>query len=217
MPSPTTPVKLYQQLAEESQRTGRTEDRERFWLLAADAALQAGKPEEAERLRRTVLSHNANHFLRPYNSFAEAIKTPDILKYIQDLRKHYPPAQAERLLESLRAQAAAKAASEQNVNKAALATLQPNQALPVARRPQPAAVPPPPEPARTGISDVFQMAPRQSEGPAKKAQRPTGQPRKSPSVREFQAGAWIGTLLFLALLVAGLAAIAQLFVLPLLR
>jgi hypothetical protein len=209
---------LYLQLAEESARTGHLEDRERFWLLAADAALQAGQVEEAERLRRNILSHNSNCFLRPYNSFAEAMKTPDILKYVQDLRKHYPPAQAERRLESLRSQDASKTASAMNVNKAALATLQPNQTLPVGRSPrqpaapQPTAAVPPPKPPAPA---VFQLAPRLPEGPAKTAAWAPDRGRPRRKVRELQPGASIGAVLFVILLAAGFAALTLQFVLPL--
>jgi len=217
VPTPANPVKLYQQLAEESQRTGRLEDRERFWLLAADAALQTGQPEEAERLRRTILSNNPNYFLRPYNSFAEAIKTPDILKYVQDLRKQYPPVQAERWLESLRAQEAAKIAGEASVNKAALATLQPNQPLRIAPRPKRDAASPPPPPAPAKSPDVFQMAPRLPERPRQAAARPAAPTRTPRRVQELEPGAWVGTLLFLALLIAGLVVLAQHLVLPLFR
>jgi len=225
VPSPANPVKLYLQLADESQRIGKLEDRERYWLLAADAALQAGQAEEAERLRRNILSNNPNYFLRPYNSFAEAMKTPDIVKYVQDLRKHCPPDQAQRWLESMRAQDAAKATAETGVNRAALATLQPHQSLPVAR-PRPQAAPTAPAPAKGAAPahpapPPFQLAPRRPEGPA----RPTattgtasaGAAARRRKVREIQPGAMVGAFLFVVLLVAGLAALAHQFVLPLLK
>src|SRR5262249_55181187 len=123
--NPANNMRLYLQLADESQRLGRAEDRERFLLLAADTAFQAGQLDEAERIRRNILAHNPNYFLKPYSTLAEALKTPDILKYVQDLRKHYPPGQAEKWLQSLRGQAHA---GGDNVDRAALATLQPQQA-----------------------------------------------------------------------------------------
>jgi hypothetical protein len=45
--------------------------------------------------------------LKPYASFAQAVEAPDLLAYIQDLRKHYPPRAAEELLESLKREDAA--------------------------------------------------------------------------------------------------------------
>jgi hypothetical protein len=197
------------QLADESQRLGRAEDRERFMLLAADAALQAGQPTEAEKLRRNILANNPNYFLKPYPSFAEAMKAPDILKYVQDLRKHYSPEQAERWLQSLRGQGPMGG----NVDRAALATLQPHQATRSAPLPAPTAPVPQLSP------NVFQMAPRRPEGPQRgePPQRANFQltpGRRRRRVREIQPGAWIGAFLFLVLLAASLGAVAHQFVLP---
>jgi hypothetical protein len=191
-------------LADESQRLGRVEDRERFWLLAADAAMQAGNADEAEKLRRQILAHNPNYFLRPYENFAAAAKTPDIQKYIQDLRKHYPPAQAERWLQSLRGQA-----QQPTVDPAGLATLQPKQALP---RPAP---PPAAPPAKS--PGVFDMEPRRPEGPKAPTKADfkypqTGKKRRKP--RELQPGAWVGVVLFVVVLFVSVADVIHQFVLP---
>ncbi len=78
MPNAAANVNLYLQLAEESQRLGRMDDRERFWLLAADAALTAGQTDEAEKLRRNILANNPNYFLKPYASLAEAMRSQEI-------------------------------------------------------------------------------------------------------------------------------------------
>lgn len=206
MANPANTVRLYVQLADESQRLGRSEDRERFLLLAADAALQGGQPDEAERFRRNILANNPNYFLKPYASFADAMKTPDILKYVQDLRKHYGPAQAEKWLQALRGQGEL---GGEIVDRAALATLQPRQTSP---RP----IVPPAQPA---APDVFKMARQMAEGPPRPAAPQRANIsltplRKRRRVRELQPGAWIGALLFLVLLVTGLGAIAQQFVLP---
>jgi hypothetical protein len=64
---------------------------------------------------------------------------------------------------------------------------------------------------------VFQMAPRQPEGPQKAQPRPAMQGKPRPKVRELQPGAWIGAFLFGVLLVTGLAAVAQQFVLPIMQ
>ena len=209
MANPANNMRLYLQLADESQRLGRAEDRERFLLLAADTAFQAGQLDEAERIRRNILAHNPNYFLKPYSSLAEALKTPDILKYVQDLRKHYPPGQAEKWLQSLRGQAQA---GGDKVDRAALATLQPQQAA--ARHASP-----PEASAHQPAPNVFPLAPRRPEGPQRQAapQRAGAQmttPKRRRRYRDIQPGAWIGAFLFLVLLAAGLGALAHQFVLP---
>jgi hypothetical protein len=75
--------------------------RDRFLLLAADTAMSAGQPDEAERLRLRLLEHSPHHMLRPFASFAEALGSPDVQGYISDLRQTYPPETAGQLLESL--------------------------------------------------------------------------------------------------------------------
>jgi hypothetical protein len=99
----TTPaVDLYRQLAEEHQRLNHPQERDRFLLLAADAALTAGQGDEAERLRKALLAQNPHHLLKPYSSLAEALKSSDIQAYIQQLRKSYPRERAAALLQELR-------------------------------------------------------------------------------------------------------------------
>ena len=77
--------------------------RDRFLVLAADAALLAGKTDEAERLRLRLLKVNPHHMLKPYPSFAQALKAPDVLTYVKDLRVNYPADVAEDLLRTLQA------------------------------------------------------------------------------------------------------------------
>lgn len=95
-------IDVYRQLAEEHHRRNHPQERDRFLLLAADAALAAGNREEAERFRRSILSQNPSHLLKPYASLDEALKSADILAYIQQLRRSFPQDKAATLLESLR-------------------------------------------------------------------------------------------------------------------
>jgi hypothetical protein len=95
--------RVYAAIAEAYDRRGEAGMRDRFLVLAADAALAAGQPAEAERLRRRLLEYNPHHLLKPYASFAQAATAPDPAAYIKDLRQSYPPDAAASLLESLRA------------------------------------------------------------------------------------------------------------------
>src|SRR5688572_1432363 len=65
-------LSIYRELADHYDRLGQVSMRDRFLMLAADAALAAGQPDEAERLRQRLLATSRHHMLRPYASFAEA-------------------------------------------------------------------------------------------------------------------------------------------------
>ncbi len=104
MPFLRNALELYQQLADWYEQRGQAQMRDRFLVLAADAALGSGNPDMAERLRNRLLQQNPHHLLKPYGTFAEAMKAPDVQSYVADLRRSYSPEAAEHLLESLRAQ-----------------------------------------------------------------------------------------------------------------
>jgi hypothetical protein len=90
----------YERLAERFEREQEPRQRDNLLVLAADAALNAGQPEEAERLRRRLLELNPHHLLRPFASFADALQSPDIKDLLADLRRQYPPEYAQRLVSS---------------------------------------------------------------------------------------------------------------------
>lgn len=96
-------VQVYQELAEYYDRQKQAPVRDRFLVLAADAAQTAGRQEEAEQLRGRLLHLNPHHLLKPFSSLAEATRSPDVQNYIAGLRRTYPPETCERQLESLRA------------------------------------------------------------------------------------------------------------------
>ena len=76
--------------------------RDRFLVLAAAAAQTAGRSEEAEQLRQRLLRGNGCHLLRPFASMAQALISPDVQSYVEDLRQQYPPQAATDLLASVR-------------------------------------------------------------------------------------------------------------------
>lgn len=103
MNPPTQSVSVYRELAEWYERHGQVPMRDRFLILAADAALAADQADEAERLRQRVLQGSRHHMLRPYASFVEAAQAADVQTYVRDLRVNYPPEVAANLLHTLRA------------------------------------------------------------------------------------------------------------------
>jgi hypothetical protein len=93
---------VYRELADQYDRLGQVSMRDRFLMLAASAALEAGQPSEAERLRQRLLAASRHHMLRPYGSFAEAARAPDVDTYLRDLEANYPLDDARELLGTLR-------------------------------------------------------------------------------------------------------------------
>ncbi len=97
-----TALQVYKELADWYQRQGQSAMRDRFLVLAAEAAFSSGNPEEAERLRQRLLQGNPHHMLKPFSSFSQALQSANIQVYIHDLQANYPPQTAETLLQDLR-------------------------------------------------------------------------------------------------------------------
>ena len=95
-------IHTYRELAESYERQGQDQMRDRFLVLAADAALSAGRTEIAERLRSRLLQLNPQHLLKEFGSFAEAMQTQDVQNYVTALRRNHPFERAEHLLQGLR-------------------------------------------------------------------------------------------------------------------
>ncbi len=95
-------LQVYREVADWYERQGQPAMRDRFLILAAEAAFSAGKPEEAERLRQRLLQGNPHHMLKPFSSFAQALQSSNIQIYIHDLQMNYPPKTADSLLHKLR-------------------------------------------------------------------------------------------------------------------
>lgn len=220
---PHDPVANYEQLADQEDKAGAAQMRDRFLILAADAALTLGQHERAEKLRARLLEQNPHHLLRPYSSLADAMKSPDVFSYVVDLRSTYPPDEAERLLG---VPPGSKPEEPQPLRHVAPEPTTPHEPeiYPIGRgatEPEPLETAPahefaPPEPAppaepprrarlkrvhaaeeaATEAPDVYPYQTTQLPGSAR--QREAAEPVSALCV-------WVSTTLFVLLLVAGLA------------
>jgi len=102
MALPDAPYLLFRELGERYEKLGQQSMRDRFYLLAADAAFQADQVVEGERLRLKILQHNPGHLLRPFSSFREARESPDVQLYLADLRNNYPIGLCTQMLDSMK-------------------------------------------------------------------------------------------------------------------
>ena len=71
-------IQLYEDLADHFNRQKDARQRDACLVLAADAAYALGRPDHAERLRLRLLKESPHSLLKPYSSFGEARKAPDI-------------------------------------------------------------------------------------------------------------------------------------------
>jgi hypothetical protein len=108
-------LQVYEKLATWYEAQGQAKLRDWFLVLAADSALSNGKCEQCEQLRRRLLHANPHHLLRPFASFAEALRSPDVRSYIAELRKHYPAHTALQLLKAARKKASAAATEKREL------------------------------------------------------------------------------------------------------
>jgi hypothetical protein len=113
MPSADQVVQAYRELAESYDRQGQTPMRDRFLVLAVDAAFAAGLHDQAEHLRADLLRQNPHHLLKPYHSFAEAMKSADVQNYVSALRRSHPYERVNNLRESLRRHTAVQESADE--------------------------------------------------------------------------------------------------------
>ncbi|MFL5243412.1 MAG: hypothetical protein ACJ8FY_15000 [Gemmataceae bacterium] len=94
-------VDTYRKLADWHHNHGQPQHRDRFLVLAADSAWAEGRADDAEVLRQRLLRVNPHHLLKPFSSFGQALRSPDVESYVGDLRRSYPIHVASDLLASL--------------------------------------------------------------------------------------------------------------------
>jgi hypothetical protein len=199
-----TTVHIYEDLAEGYARRHEARQRDLFLLLAADAALTLGQRDKAERLRQRLLFFNPHHLIRPFSSLADALQSPDFRRYVEDLRRQFPPDLAERLW-----QAQEQPFGEQR-NEAPNGSVTPaaESELKVYRLQEPAAkvvTPPPPAPSPAWLtSRPSPFAPSVTETPVT---------RRQPASEE-ATGTWLTSLLLLVVLLGSLTAAAYALIWP---
>jgi hypothetical protein len=206
---------VFSELAEWYERQGQASMRDRFLVLAADAALAAGLPAEAERLRQRLLQVNPHHLLKPYSSFAQAMEAPDMQAYVSDLRQNYPLETAESLLQTLRengrpAPAAPKAPGQREEQPQVFSVRQdeapasprpaPRRDTPAGRRPSSAIPLPRPEAPPPRQPPAAPTVPL-----ARPAAAPSPPAAPLPAEQASTGGAWVGSVLFGVLLLGGVA------------
>src|SRR5262249_45352518 len=121
-------TRIYCEIAERYHSFGQETLRDRYLVLAADAALAAQEPAEAERLRSHLLQLNPHHLLKPYASFQDAINSLDVQNYVAALRRNHPFEKAEYLLSTLRPSAGDTAKVPDDIKILPLASSEPAQA-----------------------------------------------------------------------------------------
>lgn len=236
------PIELYQQIAEAYHVQAKYQERDRFLVLALDAANSAGQTSMAEQLRQRLLELNPNHLIKPYSSTAAALQATNFIAYVSQLRKNFPPAKAQGLLKELGGPLPAKP------KRTMLAESNYPTAIPVedtktptwsqvnvATRPKPNAGPSigilnyADEPRATPTNDPLANVPVtpqppvpfKLEQPAQKVQEPQHKPEIVPAPHQMSdheaespAGVWVGNLMFLILFLVSIATLAYIFVLP---
>jgi len=236
------PTELYQQIAEAYHAQGKYQERDRFLVLALDAAQNTAQSSLAEQLRQRLLELNPNHLIKPYNNSAAALQAPNFIAYVSQLRKNFPPAKAQSLLKELGGALPAKPKRTMlaESNYPTLATgddhEQPTWSqVNVATRPKANAGPsigilnmdeeqrtvPTNDPLANVPVTHQPPVPFKLEQPVRKAQEPLRKPEIIPAPRQnvqqkadSPTGVWMGNLLFIVLFLASIAVLAYVFVLP---
>ena len=90
----------YLELAAISHEKRQAIGRNKLLVLAGAEALRAGWPDVAERSRALVIADNRAHALARYESFAEAMKSPEFAPLLQQLERFCSFERAEMLLSS---------------------------------------------------------------------------------------------------------------------
>jgi hypothetical protein len=194
---------IYEELAEREALRGGTAQRDRFLVLAADAAWTADQPAETERLRQRLLHGNPHHLFKPYHSWAEALQSPDIRSYLGDLRKNCPVEKAEQLLREKPAAepAAAAAAAEPEPEEPAVLRLQSPPEKPAPPRPAP---PPPAKPTAT-LPRPAPVRPPTLPAPFVAAPVSPAAGTEDDEPEQARADVWIATGLFVLILAIAVA------------
>jgi hypothetical protein len=203
-------LRVYEELADRFVTENEPRHRDHCLVLAADAALSAGQPGDAERLRQRLLQVNPHHLLRPFASMAEAVQAADVQEYVADLRRQWPADFAQRLYTSGSTPASAVQPSHAPQVPAPI----PLAANPAAAKAiEPTVVPPAPPPRKPPVVPVPKARPAT-------AVPPTRGPRQAAvqaDAPDSPVGVWLATMLLFLAVAGGLALLFLTFVWPLLQ
>ncbi len=178
-------LRAYLDLVELYDQRGEANMRDRFLILAADAASAAGLTQLAEQLLQRLLQFSPHHMLKAYRSFPEALKAEPVRNYLADLKQNYPPEMVRNLLE------VARSGDRPQRSRAPSPTAMPfSQTLPAGGIPAPrspaddeTAILPPPPVARSGDrATTARPAPAQSQARAPPADPFPRQPQPLPAL-----------------------------------
>jgi hypothetical protein len=136
METPMRCLRVYKELAGWYEERGQAPMRDRFLVLAAFAAQDVGREDEAEGLRHRLLRGNPHHMLKPYSSVRQALLAEDVQAYLQALQTNYPCETAEELLRKLRTGEEARQTPRRKGEGSAMPTMKP-QVLPTLSVPLP--------------------------------------------------------------------------------
>jgi hypothetical protein len=227
MATPDNLVVIYKELADAYERQNQPQMRDRFLVLAADAALSAGRRVESDLLLARLLRSNPHHMLRPYKSLAEATASPDVQKYVGELRKTYPPEKAEQEFDRVRAARGGTAKGQQTrplPPTAPVVDIEPEFSLTGGER----------EPLKVyRVQDEAESPPRAAKPAATRPTSPAPKPVPPPprplavddraarraaasaaDADDVARGSWLSVVLFIIVLAAGLALAGWTFLRP---
>lgn len=98
MANPDLALSAYLRLAAISHERGQWLPRNKFLVLAGDAACREGLLTVAEHCRAVVVSNSPSHIVGRYESFPTALKSTEFQTYLKQLKKFCSVERAEHLL-----------------------------------------------------------------------------------------------------------------------
>lgn len=97
----TAAMLAFIKLAGVSQSRQQLLPRDKFLMLAAVSAAEAGCPEVAARCRELIVAHNPAHLIGHHASVEQALMTADFQTYLRQLSRFCSYERAEHLLTQL--------------------------------------------------------------------------------------------------------------------
>lgn len=101
MAKPDLELSAYLRLATISHQKGQWLPRNKFLVLAGDAACREGLLKVAEACRTLVVTNSSAHMIGRYDSFPAALKSEEFQIYLKQLKKFCSVERAEHLLAGL--------------------------------------------------------------------------------------------------------------------